>query len=50
MFDECIQLDEDALAFVEDAQRRMQAGLNAYLGKPVEPDELFETHECPLAL
>ena len=29
-------------AFAEDAQRSMQAGLNAHLSKPVEPDRLFD--------
>ena len=32
-----------ANAFDEDVQRSMQAGLNAHLSKPVEPDVLFET-------
>ena len=32
-----------ANAFDEDVQRSMQAGLNAHLSKPVEPDNLFET-------
>ncbi|MDO4869146.1 MAG: response regulator [Bacillota bacterium] len=32
-----------ANAFDEDVQRSMQAGLNAHLSKPVEPDALFET-------
>ncbi len=31
-----------ANAFDEDVQRSMQAGLNAHLSKPVEPDVLFE--------
>ena len=34
-----------ANAFDEDVQRSMQAGLNALLSKPVEPDSLFETLE-----
>ena len=29
----------------EDVQRSLQAGLNAHLSKPVEPDSLFETLE-----
>ena len=32
-----------ANAFDEDVQRSMQAGLNAHLSKPVEPDALFDT-------
>ncbi len=32
-----------ANAFDEDVQRSLQAGLNAHLSKPVEPDTLFET-------
>ena len=32
-----------ANAFDEDVQRSMQAGLNAHLSKPVEPDILFKT-------
>ena len=32
-----------ANAFDEDVQRSMQAGLNAHLSKPVEPEALFET-------
>ncbi len=32
-----------ANAFDEDVQRSMQAGLNAHLSKPVEPETLFET-------
>ncbi len=31
-----------ANAFDEDVQRSMQAGLNAHLSKPVEPEHLFE--------
>ena len=34
-----------ANAFDEDVQRSMQAGLNAHLSKPVQPDLLFETLE-----
>ncbi len=34
-----------ANAFDEDVQRSMQAGLNAHLSKPVEPEELFGTLE-----
>ena len=34
-----------ANAFDEDVQRSLQAGLNAHLSKPVEPDVLFETLE-----
>ena len=34
-----------ANAFDEDVQRSMQAGLNAHLSKPVEPEALFETQE-----
>ncbi len=34
-----------ANAFDEDVQRSMQAGLNAHLSKPVQPEELFETLE-----
>lgn len=34
-----------ANAFDEDIQRSMQAGLNAHLSKPVEPEALFETLE-----
>ena len=32
-----------ANAFDEDVQRSLQAGLNAHLSKPVEPEELYET-------
>ena len=34
-----------ANAFDEDVQRSLQAGLNAHLTKPVQPDSLFETLE-----
>ncbi len=34
-----------ATAFDEDVQQSMQAGLNAHLSKPVDPDVLFETLE-----
>ena len=34
-----------ANAFDEDVQRSMQAGLNAHLSKPVEPEILFATLE-----
>ena len=34
-----------ANAFDEDVQRSMQAGLNAHLSKPVEPEGLFRTLE-----
>ena len=34
-----------ANAFDEDVQHSMQAGLNAHLSKPVEPDTLFKTLE-----
>jgi CheY-like chemotaxis protein len=34
-----------ANAFDEDVQRSMQAGLNAHLSKPVEPEALFGTLE-----
>ena len=37
-----------ANAFDEDVQHSMQAGLNAHLSKPVDPDVLFETLEGPL--
>ena len=37
-----------ANAFDEDVQRSMQAGLNAHLSKPVEPNALFETLESML--
>ncbi|MBQ1310532.1 MAG: response regulator, partial [Blautia sp.] len=38
-----------ANAFDEDVQRSMQAGLNAHLSKPVEPEQLFETLENLIA-
>ncbi|MBR0464514.1 MAG: response regulator [Clostridia bacterium] len=34
-----------ANAFDEDVQRSLQAGLNAHLSKPVEPEALYETLE-----
>ena len=34
-----------ANAFDEDVQRSLQAGLNAHLSKPVEPQALFDTLE-----
>ena len=34
-----------ANAFDEDVQSSMQAGLNAHLSKPVEPDVLYQTLE-----
>ncbi|MBQ6439639.1 MAG: response regulator [Mogibacterium sp.] len=34
-----------ANSFDEDVQRSMQAGLNAHLSKPVEPEALFDTLE-----
>ena len=34
-----------ANAFDEDVQRSLQAGLNAHLSKPVQPDALYETLE-----
>ncbi len=34
-----------ANAFDEDVQQSMQAGLNAHLSKPVEPEALFTTLE-----
>ncbi|MBP3772437.1 MAG: response regulator [Treponema sp.] len=34
-----------ANAFDEDVQRSLQAGLNAHLTKPIQPDVLFETLE-----
>ena len=37
-----------ANAFDEDVQRSMQAGLNAHLSKPIEPETLFHTLESLL--
>ncbi|MCR4609313.1 MAG: response regulator [Eubacterium sp.] len=34
-----------ANAFDEDVQRSLQAGMNAHLSKPVQPDVLYETLE-----
>jgi CheY-like chemotaxis protein len=34
-----------ANAFDEDVQRSLQAGLNAHLSKPVQPEDLFATLE-----
>jgi CheY-like chemotaxis protein len=34
-----------ANAFDEDVQRSLQAGMNAHLSKPVQPETLFETLE-----
>ena len=34
-----------ANAFDEDVQRSLQAGMNAHLSKPVEPEHLYETLE-----
>ena len=34
-----------ANAFDEDVQRSLQAGMNAHLSKPVDPDHLFDTLE-----
>ncbi len=34
-----------ANAFDEDVQRSLQAGMNAHLSKPIEPDVLFKTLE-----
>ncbi|MBR4461685.1 MAG: response regulator [Erysipelotrichaceae bacterium] len=38
-----------ANAFDEDVQRSMQAGLNAHLSKPVQPEVLYETLESLIA-
>ncbi len=38
-----------ANAFDEDVQRSLQAGLNAHLSKPVEPEGLYETLEDLIA-
>ena len=38
-----------ANAFDEDVQRSLQAGMNAHLSKPVQPDVLFETLERLIA-
>ncbi len=38
-----------ANAFDEDVQRSLQAGMNAHLSKPVEPERLYETLENLLA-
>jgi CheY-like chemotaxis protein len=37
-----------ANAFDEDVQRSLQAGLNAHLTKPIQPEVLFETLESLL--
>ena len=34
-----------ANAYDEDVQRSLQAGLNAHLSKPIEPDKLFSALE-----
>ena len=34
-----------ANAFDEDVQRSLQAGMNAHLSKPIQPDALYETLE-----
>ena len=34
-----------ANAFDEDVQRSLQAGLNAHLSKPVQPEALYKTLE-----
>ena len=38
-----------ANAFDEDVQRSLQAGMDAHLSKPVEPETLFETLESLIA-
>ncbi len=38
-----------ANAFDEDVQRSLQAGLNAHLSKPIDPEHLFETLETMIA-
>jgi CheY-like chemotaxis protein len=38
-----------ANAFDEDVQRSLQAGMDAHLSKPVEPEALFETLESLIA-
>jgi CheY-like chemotaxis protein len=38
-----------ANAFDEDVQQSLQAGLNAHLSKPVEPEDLFDTLEVLIA-
>ncbi|MBQ9719666.1 MAG: response regulator, partial [Oscillospiraceae bacterium] len=38
-----------ANAFDEDVQRSLQAGLNAHLSKPVDPEALFATLETMIA-
>ena len=34
-----------ANAFDEDVQRSLQAGMNAHLSKPVDPEHLYQTLE-----
>ena len=38
-----------ANAFDEDVQRSLQAGMNAHLSKPIQPEALFETLETILS-